>query len=265
LQAQKPPAKFRSLDQWLVATPETHRVWPTANWSITDSEIGRFVQVDTSLDHDIDAAMNVFADLVAARADRLLDTPFEMLPDAKLFAVDSKQEFPEDWSATDALPPELADRLGLSEIVDRFQKASPRSRDDGKPPPVPAERRPILDVPRQWGWPRGWRTEFAYVDFHDERWQEHNIKTLYKRTFKWLWEHRREALLRWSKEDLERSDDEVGLIAGPGHVGRWDRLDDEHYLQMGLFYRYPLAAVQDVLKALGLAEGVYVVYGDADN
>ena len=54
------------------------------------------------------------------------------------------------------------------------------------------------------------------------------------------------------------------LIAGAGRVGRWDRLDDEHYLQMGMFYRYLVEAVQEVLDALGLADGVYVVYANAD-
>lgn len=48
----------------------------------------------------------------------------------------------------------------------------------------------------------------------------------------------------------------VWPTAGPGLrrlVGRWDRFDDEHYLQMGVFYRYLVGAVRDVLEALGLA------------
>jgi hypothetical protein len=114
-------------------------------------------------------------------------------------------------------------------------------------------------VPRRWGWPKGWRTEFAYVDFRGERWEERNIKTLYNRTFKWLWANRREDLLQWNKEK-----EPEGPIAGPGRIGRWDRLDDEHYLQMGFFYRYLVEAVQEVLEALRLADGVYVVYANAD-
>ena len=111
LQDLKPPMKFGRLEDWLVATPVTHRVWPKGQWSMTDSEIGRFIEVDAELDHDIDAAMKKFADLVEARADRLLDAPFERLPDAKLFAVDTALEPPDDWSPTDGVPPRgLAER-----------------------------------------------------------------------------------------------------------------------------------------------------------
>ena len=80
-------------------------MWPNAHWSITDSEIRRFIEVDTDLDHDIDGAMNMFADLVEARADRLLDAPFEMLPDAKLFAaipnLSPGRLAPHRWGAAD--------------------------------------------------------------------------------------------------------------------------------------------------------------------
>ena len=44
----------------------------------------------------------MFAELVEARADRLLDAPFEMLPEAELFAVDTELEPPDDWHPTDA-------------------------------------------------------------------------------------------------------------------------------------------------------------------
>ena len=50
LQDQKPPMKFDSLEHWLEATPVTHRVWPTAQWSMTESEIRSFIEVDTELD-----------------------------------------------------------------------------------------------------------------------------------------------------------------------------------------------------------------------
>ena len=58
-------------------------------------------------------------------------------------------------------------------------------------------------------------------------------------------------------------------FAGPGLIRNWDRLDDEHFLQMGMFYRYLVGAVREVLEALGLAhlglaDGVYVVYPNAD-
>jgi hypothetical protein len=82
---------------------------------------------------------------------------------------------------------------------------------------------------------------------------------VYNRTFKWLWANRREDVLRWNNE-IEPD----GRIAGPGRIGRWDRLDDEHYLQMGLCYWYLLGIVQEVLEALALADEVHVVYAHAD-
>ena len=33
---------------------------------------------------------------------------------------------------------------------------------------------------------------------------------------------------------------------------------------MGMFYRYLVGAVQEVLEALDLADGVYIVYANAD-
>jgi hypothetical protein len=126
LQDQKPRRKFDLLEGWLGGTPEAHAVWPMAKWSITESDIRQFIQVDTDIDDDKDGAMNVFAKLVQARADRLLDAPFEMLPDAKLFARDTELEPPGDWRPTDgALPTGLAERLGLRKVLDRLEKASP--------------------------------------------------------------------------------------------------------------------------------------------
>lgn len=137
----KPPMKFDSLQQWLETTPVTHRVWPTAQWSMTEPEIRNFKEVDTELDHDIDRAMKKFAKLVEARADRLLDVPFEILPDAKLFARDTELESPDDWRPADgALPTELAERLGLKEVLNRLEKAPP-PRAETPTQPVPASSR----------------------------------------------------------------------------------------------------------------------------
>ena len=128
LRDQKPEVKFGSLNSWLGATPEVHRVWPMARWSMTDSEISTFIEVDTELDHKINKAMKKFVGLVEARADRLLDAPFEKLPDARLFARDTKLERPDDWRATDgALPQELAERLRLAAVVANTAEASATS------------------------------------------------------------------------------------------------------------------------------------------
>lgn len=126
LQDLKPPMKFASLEHWQETTPHTRRVWPTAQWSMTESEISRFIEFDTELDHDIDGAMEKFAELVEARADRLLDLPFERFPDAKLFASDTDLTPPDDWHPNDdALSIGLSERLGLRDVLDRFQHASP--------------------------------------------------------------------------------------------------------------------------------------------
>ncbi len=59
-------------------------------------------------------------------ADRLLDRPFEILPDAKLFARDTELRRPHDWHPSDGAPStQLAEQLGLTEVLDRLQKASP--------------------------------------------------------------------------------------------------------------------------------------------
>ena len=137
----KPPMKFDSLQQWLEATPVTHRVWPTAQWSMTESEITRFKEVDTELDDNIDRAMAKFAKLVEARADRLVDVPFELLPEAKLFARDTELEPSDDGRPTDgALPTELAERLRLTAVLDGLEKAS-RPRPETPTQPVSASSR----------------------------------------------------------------------------------------------------------------------------
>jgi hypothetical protein len=141
LQDQKPAVKFGLLENWLKATPEVHRVWPMAQWSMTASDIESFIEIDTELDHDIDRAMKRFVDLVQARADRLLDAPFERLPDARLFARDTELAPPDDWQPTDEAPlAELAERLGLTEVRDTLEKASP-PRPETPPPSVSASSR----------------------------------------------------------------------------------------------------------------------------
>ena len=63
-------------------------------------------------------------------------SPFERLPDAKLFAVDTELEPPNDWHPTDgALPTGLAERLGLREVLDRLEHASP-ARPEARTQPV---------------------------------------------------------------------------------------------------------------------------------
>jgi Protein of unknown function DUF262/Protein of unknown function (DUF1524) len=141
LQDLKPPMKFASLEHWQEATLQTRRVWPTAQWSMTESEISTFIEVDTELDHDIDGAMEKFAELVEARADRLLDAPFERLPDAKLFASDTELAPPDNWHPNDdALPTDLAERLALRDVLDSLEHASPRRPD--------APTQPVSQSPR---------------------------------------------------------------------------------------------------------------------
>ena len=124
LQDQKPPMKFESLG---MAGGHAGDASGVADGAVVNDRFGdqnfhrRSTRTST---HDIDGAMNVFAELVEARADRLLNTPFEILPDAKLFARDTELEPPDDWHPTDALPTELPERLGLTEVVERLEKAA---------------------------------------------------------------------------------------------------------------------------------------------
>jgi hypothetical protein len=95
---------------------------------------------------------------------------------------------------------------------------------------------------------KNWKTEFEYVQFRDEVWEIHDVKTLLNHVFKRLWETSRTDVLKYSAAH-------PGLIVETPETGsRYDSLDGSHYLFMGLFPQYMLSNTQRVLDDLNMAE-----------
>ena len=86
-----------------------------------------------------------------------------------------------------------------------------------------------------------------------------DVKYLFNRVFKRLWEDSRDSVVAYSARR-----------GGPVYTaqswnGQWDRLDDEHSLYMGWDSSYMLSAVQGVLEEAGLAPEVFVKYSYIGN
>lgn len=119
---------------------------------------------------------------------------------------------------------------------------------------------PILDTRRRSGWPRGWQREFDYVEYRGEHWEVFDVKYLFNRVFKRLWNDSHDSAVAFNTRR-----------GGPIYTaqswnGQWDAIDDEHYLYMGWDSKYMLTAVQGVLDEAGIAAEVFVKYsyiGDA--
>ncbi len=117
---------------------------------------------------------------------------------------------------------------------------------------------PILDAPRKPGYYKGWQTEFEYVMFHGDVWEVRNTKSLFQRTFQYLWETRQRQILDYSASHRGP------VFQTKEENRRWEKLGD-HYLFMGLFPQYMLADVQGVLDELDMADGVFVKYSTNDD
>ncbi|QWT25118.1 DUF262 domain-containing HNH endonuclease family protein [Subtercola sp. PAMC28395] len=113
---------------------------------------------------------------------------------------------------------------------------------------------PILDAKRRRGWPRGWQREFEYVEYRGEHWEVYDVKYLFNRIFKRLWNDSHESVVAFS---ARRGGPIYDAQAWNGH---WDQLDDSNFLYMGWDSRYMLTAVQGVLEEAGLAAEVFVKY-----
>lgn len=118
---------------------------------------------------------------------------------------------------------------------------------------------PIIDARKKPGWYRGWRNEFEYVRFHGETWEVHDVKVLYNRVFRRLWDTHRPGVLAYSTPR------DGPVFATRAWESQWDALSDSHYLFMGLIPQYMLGHVQRVLEAVGLADDVYLKYSSADD
>ena len=113
---------------------------------------------------------------------------------------------------------------------------------------------PILDARRRPGWPAGWQREFDYVEYRGEHWEVFDVKHLFNRVFKRLWNDAHGDAVAFNSRR-----------GGPIYTeqawnGQWDVIDDGHYLYMGWDSRYMLTAVQGVLDEAGIASEVFVKY-----
>ncbi len=141
-------------------------------------------------------------------------------------------------------------------LTERFLKIWPRPGIEGTDDPDHLV--PILDAQRKPGYYKGWKTEFEYVVFHGETWEIHNVTSLYQRTYQRLWETHRRQVLEYS------AGHDGPVFETQAWTSRWDKLGD-HYLFMGFFPQYMLAAVQGVLDELDMADGVFVSYSTDDD
>jgi hypothetical protein len=151
----------------------------------------------------------------------------------------------------------------LERIADRTRALSEQFLEIWQRPSIasatnPEHLVPILDAQRKPGYYTGWKTEFEYVSFQGEHWEARNAKDLYQRTFERLWETRQREVLDYSASH-----------GGPVFKtqewnGRWEPMGD-HYLFMGFFPQYMLAAVQGVLDEFDMVDEVFVNYSTNDD
>lgn len=118
---------------------------------------------------------------------------------------------------------------------------------------------PILDARRRPGWPAGWQREFDYVEYRGEHWEVFDVKHLFNRVFKRLWNDAHGDAVAFNSRR-----------GGPIYTeqawnGQWDVIDDGHYLYMGWDSRYMLTAVQGVLDEAGIAAEVFIKYSYIGN
>lgn len=118
---------------------------------------------------------------------------------------------------------------------------------------------PVLDAKLRRGWPRGWEREFDYVEFRGEHWEVPDVRYLFNRVFRRLWNDSRRSVVDFSARR--------GGPVYPARAwnGQWDELGDEMFLYMGWDSRYMLTAVQGVLEEAGWASEVFVKYSYIGN
>lgn len=144
----------------------------------------------------------------------------------------------------------IAERTRI--LTDRFLEIW--KRPSGPVTDDPDHLVPILDVEKKFGFYEGWRTEFEYAVFHGEVWEERNLKTLYRRVFKRLWDTNRTQVLKYNLSH----GGPVFQTAEPNR--QFDALPGSHYLFMGLFPQYMLAEIQGLLDELDMADDMFVKY-----
>lgn len=121
LQDTPPRRKFAQLLAWQKDATTRHRVWERERWSISESEVARFIAVDDLLGDDpgmVERGMQVFTQLVDSRTARLLDEALERFPAACRFDPEADIH-PDDPSEVR----DHSDALGIT----RPTEASPHS------------------------------------------------------------------------------------------------------------------------------------------
>lgn len=116
LQDTPPRRKFAKLLAWDSDPDERHRVWERERWSLSESEVEQFIEVDDLLTDDpqmIDRGMAIFSRLVAGRTARLLDEALDRFPEAALFDPDANVHADDPSELMD-----YSDTLGISRAVD---------------------------------------------------------------------------------------------------------------------------------------------------
>jgi len=142
------------------------------------------------------------------------------------------------------------------ELTDRFLKIWKRRRVDDPDDP---DLVPILDAPKKPGWYPGWEKEFEYAVFKGEVWEVRNLKTLFNRVFKRLWDTIPTAVLAYSASD------HGPVFTTEKWQSQWDALPGSHYLFMGLFPQYMLAEIQAILDDLDMADNLFVKYSTEED
>jgi Protein of unknown function (DUF1524) len=146
----------------------------------------------------------------------------------------------------------------LPTITERTQGLTDRFVEIWKGPsvvdPDPAHLVPILDAPKKPGYYKGWQTEFEYAVFHHEVWEVRNLKTLFNRVFKQLWDTNRTEVLAYS-------DSHSGPVFKTARAhAQFDALPGSYYLLMGFFPQWMLDGIQGVLDELDMADDLFVKY-----
>jgi hypothetical protein len=145
----------------------------------------------------------------------------------------------------------------LATIENRTEKLTTRFLDiwQRRPGPVdPEQLVPILDASKLAGWYPGWKTEFEYAIFDGEVWEVRNVKQLFKRVFKRLWDTHRDEVLAYSESH------NGPIFQEAEKHRRFDVLPGSHYLFMGLYPQYMLGEIRAVLDDLDMADDLFVKY-----
>ncbi len=154
--------------------------------------------------------------------------------------------------------PSIAERTQT--MTERFLEIWNRRGPD--PDPDPDHLVPILDAEQKFGFYKGWKTEFEYAVFQGEIWEIRNVRTLFTRVFKRLWETKRPEVLEYSEAHGGP------IFATEAWKSQWEILPGSpgsHYLFVGLFPHWLLVGIQNVLDQFDMADDLFVKYSSDED